>query len=55
MGRKKIDRSDKKMYSFELNIFLLSRLRATAKEKNITVSELIRNILEKFFEERDII
>ena len=54
MGRKKVDRSDKVIQTFESSRPLISRLRETAEKKNITVSALIRDILEKYFENRDI-
>lgn len=53
MSRKKLDRSDKVMQTFESTRPLKTRLEFVATEKNITVSALIREILEKFFEERD--
>jgi predicted DNA-binding protein len=52
MGRKKVDRSDKIMQAFETTKPLKARLEAHAKERGITVSALIRNILESYFEER---
>lgn len=52
MGRKKVDRSDKIMQTFETTKPLKARLREHAKKQNITVSALIREILERFFEER---
>ena len=52
MGRKKVDRSDKVMQAFEITRPLKVRLEALAKEREITVSALIREILERFFEER---
>lgn len=55
MGRKKVDRSNKEIQSFETTKPLKLRLKLIAEEKNITVSELIRQILENFFENRDII
>ncbi len=54
MGRRKVDRSDKVIQTFESSRPLISRLRETAEKKNITVSALIRDILEKYFENRDI-
>lgn len=54
MGRRKIDRSDKIMQTFETTRPLKARLQKQAKERNITVSALIREILEKHFEERSI-
>lgn len=52
MGRKKVDRSDKIMQTFETTRPLKIRLIELARNRNITVSALIREILEKFFEER---
>lgn len=52
MGRKKVDRSDKIIQTFEATRPLKNRLREQAKKQNITVSALIRDILERFFEER---
>lgn len=52
MGRKKIDRSDKIMQTFETTKPLKARLESRAKQQGITVSALIRSILEEFFEER---
>ncbi len=52
MGRKKVDRSDKIMQSFEASKPLRDRLLQKAKERDMTVSALIREILEKAFEER---
>ena len=54
MGRKKIDRSDKVIQTFESSRPLILRLKEVANRKNITVSALIREILEKYFENRDI-
>lgn len=53
MGRRKIDRSDKVMQTFETTIPLKIRLEKIAKERKITVSALIREILERYFEERN--
>ena len=53
MGRKKVDRSDKIMQSFETTKPLRERLIEEAKRKEITVSALIRERLEKHFEERN--
>ncbi len=53
MGRKKVDRSDKIMQSFETTKPLRKRLIEEAKRKEITVSALIRELLEKHFEERN--
>lgn len=52
MGRKKVDRSNKIMQTFETTKPLKTRLREQAKKQGITVSALIRNILEIYFEER---
>ena len=54
MGRRKVDRSNKIMQTFESTIPLTERLKATAKERNITVSALIRYILEHYFENREL-
>ena len=54
MGRKKIDRSDKVMQTFESTKPLVERLKATAQLRGITVSALIRYILEHYFENREL-
>ena len=54
MGRKKVDRSDKVIQTFESSRPLILRLKEAAQRKNITVSALIREILEKCFENRKI-
>ena len=54
MGRKKVDRSDKVMQTFESSKPLVDRLRTTAKTRGITVSALIRYILEHYFESREL-
>ena len=54
MGRKKVDRSDKVMQTFESSRPLADRLKETAKLRGITVSALIRYILEHYFENREI-
>ena len=54
MGRKKVDRRDKVIQTFEASRPLIVRLKAAAQRKNITVSALIREILEKYFENREI-
>jgi predicted DNA-binding protein len=53
MGRRKIDRSNKVMQTFETTKPLKARLETLAKKRNLTVSALIREILERFFEERN--
>lgn len=53
MGRKKVDRSDKIMQTFESTRPLKVRLEDEAKEKDLTVSALIRDILCRHFERRD--
>lgn len=53
MGRKKVDRSDKVMQAFESTRPLKKRLEELAKQRKITVSALIREILEKSFENRN--
>ncbi len=52
MGRKKVDRSDKVMQSLELTKPLKQRLEWLAKERNKTVSALMREILEDYLENR---
>ena len=52
MGRKKVDRSNKIIQSFETTKPLKTRLEARAEKRNMTVSALIREILERYFEER---
>lgn len=54
MGRKKIDRSDKIIITFEASRPLLSRLKELASKRGLTVSALIRYILERYFENRDL-
>jgi predicted DNA-binding protein len=54
MGRKKVDRSDKVMQTFETTRPLKLRLEELAKKRCITVSALIREILERYFENRDL-
>lgn len=54
MGRKKLDRSDKVIQTFESSRPLIDRLKATAAERGITVSALIRYILEHYFENREL-
>lgn len=54
MGRKKVDRTNKVIQSFESTKPLKARLEALAKKKNMTVSALIREVLEKQIEERNI-
>lgn len=50
MGRKKIDRSDKSIRSFETTAPLDARLKSLAEKRGMTVSALIRRILEEYFE-----
>ena len=54
IGRKKVDRSDKVMQTFESTLPLTLRLKETAKERHMTVSALIRYILEHYFENREL-
>lgn len=54
MGRKKVDRSDKVMQTFESTKPLVARLKETAQIRGITVSALIRYILEHYFENREL-
>lgn len=53
MGRKKVDRSNKLIQTFESTRPLKLRLLERAKSRGITVSALIREILERYFENRD--
>ena len=53
MGRKKVDRTDKTMITFEGTKPLKARLETRAKNKDMTVSALIRDILEHYFEFRE--
>jgi len=53
MGRIKLDRSNKVMQTFESTKPLKARLEKIAQRKNITVSALIREILETYIEERN--
>jgi predicted DNA-binding protein len=55
MGRKKVDRSDKVIQTFESTKPLKERLEILARRRGITVSALIRGILETQFEERNFI
>lgn len=54
MGRKKVDRSNKVMQTFESTKPLAARLKETAHARGITVSALIRYILEHYFENREL-
>lgn len=54
MGRRKVDRSDKLIQSFEASRPLIQRLKETAADRGITVSALIRYILEHYFENREL-
>ncbi len=54
MGRKKVDRSDKIMQTFEATRPLKARLEDLAEQRDMTVSAVIRDILEKFFENREL-
>ena len=53
MGRPKKDRSQQIMQSFETSKPLRERLIALAARKNKTVSAVIREILESYFENRE--
>ena len=54
MGRRKVDRSDKIMQTFETTKPLRARLEDLAEQRDMTVSAVIRDILEKFFENREL-
>lgn len=53
MGRKKLDRSNKTMQTFETTKPLKNRLIHEAEKRGMAVSALIREILEQHFEERN--
>lgn len=53
MTKNKIDRSNKTMQTFEISLLLKERLQQQAHKKNVTLSYLIREILEKYLEERN--
>lgn len=53
MGRKKVDRSNKIMQTFETTKPLKLRLQKEAEKRGITVSALIRELLERHFEDRN--
>ena len=53
MGRAKLDRSDKIIQTFETSKPLKQRLEALAQKKDITVSALIRDILERYIADRE--
>lgn len=52
MGRRRIDRSQKSIQSFEITKPLKDRLEELAQKENRTLSAVIREILERHFEER---
>ena len=52
MGRRRIDRSQKSIQTFEITKPLKIRLEDLAKKQNKTLSAVIREILERYFEER---
>jgi predicted DNA-binding protein len=52
MGRRKVDRSDKIMQTFETTKPLKVRLEIQAEKRGMTVSALIREILEQYFEDK---
>ncbi len=53
MGRKKLDRSNKVIQTFESDKYLKVRLEKLAQRKNITISALIRLALEQYIEDRN--
>ena len=53
MGRKKVDRSNKIMQTFEATKPLKARLTKIAEKRGMTVSAVIREILEQYFENRN--
>lgn len=52
MGRKKIDRSNKIIIGFEGTLPLKVRLEEEAARRYMSLSALIREILERHFEDR---
>lgn len=52
MGRKKVCRDDKVIQTFEITKPLKARLESLAKERQKTVSALMREILENYLENR---
>lgn len=52
MGRKKLFSDDSLIRSFKTTVPLDDRLREEAAKKRISVSVLIREILERHYEER---
>ena len=52
MGRKKKDRSNIILMAFQTTIPLKERLEEEAEKRYLSVSALIREILERHFEER---
>ena len=52
MGRKKKDRSNKIIIGFEGTLPLKVRLEEEAESRYMSLSALIREILERHFEER---
>lgn len=52
VGRPRVDRQLKFIRTFETTKPLDDRLKFLAEENNKTVSAVIREILERFFEER---
>ena len=53
MGRRKTDRSDKIIVGFESTVPLKIRLEEEAKRRYMSLSALIREILEKHYEEME--
>ena len=51
MGRRKTDRSDKIIVGFDSTVPLNIRLEEEAKRRYMSLSALIREILEKHYEE----
>ena len=52
MGRKKKDRSHLRVVAFEISEPLRQRIRRDAFNKSVSFSAMIREILERFYEER---
>lgn len=53
MSKVKIDRSSKVIQTFESSRLLKEKLEQIAQQKNITLSALIREVLEKYLENRE--
>lgn len=52
MGRKKLEKRDSKLVAFEISEPLRQRIREDAFKKDVSFSAMIREILERYYEER---